>query len=428
MEIQINKVSDCQMELSVEVPPERWTEVVEDTFNEFRKSVKIDGFRRGKVPVGMVKKMYGPAIEAEAAEKAVEMFYKEALDKEDIHAIAPGEIKDVKLGKDEPFSFKAVVEVMPNLEITGFDNMSTFLEKIEIASDDIDAGMEVLREDYATVKPHDGAVEDGCIVIGDIQEIDSSGVPILTHNWKDISLEIGKSMFGPEADEMLLGKNTGETVLITAAAPATEKGEPVESRYNIEIKTINIKEKPELNDEFAKKLNDKFEGMGDLRDEMMKIMTDRANNRAKVKMFSRLVDHLIENNRVDVPPSMIEWYLDRMVADTKQQGREIDEKKFRENYHNSATRNMKWHLIRKHLIDVNELSSTEEDINKEIEEISSQGGGDIEILKTHFKQESHRARLKDDIEEKKVLDLLESKATITEQKVAYKDFIGEESR
>ena len=142
-------------------------------------------------------------------------------------------------------------------------------------------------------------------------------------------------------------------------------------------------------------------------------------------MFSRLVDYLIENNRVDVPPSMIDWYLDKMLEDAKQQGRNIDEVKFRENYLKSATRNMKWHLIRKHLIDINDLKATEEDFNKEVEEISNQGGGDPEILKTHFKQEKHRARLNDDIEERKVLDFLESKAKITPKKVAYKDFVGE---
>lgn len=426
MEVQVNKVNECQLELSIEVPVERWTEILGDAYSEYRTSVKIDGFRRGKVPLGLVKKLYGPAIEAEAAEKAVETFYREALDKEDIHAIAPGEIKDVDLGNDKPFKFKAVVEVMPVLDIKGIDSMSTYLEEVTVDSSDLESGLNIIRENNAKIIPHDEPISENCIVITDIQEVDISGVPILTHKWNDISLEIGKNMFGLEADEMLMGKTPGEKVIIEVPAPENESlSDKKAIRYSVEIKSVNRKELPELNDEFAQKVDSNYKNMNGLRDGMLSVMTKNANSRAKVKMFSRLVDYLIENNRVDVPPSMIDWYLDKMLEDAKQQGRNIDEVKFRENYLKSATRNMKWHLIRKHLIDINDLKATEEDFNKEVEEISNQGGGDPEILKTHFKQEKHRARLNDDIEERKVLDFLESKAKITPKKVAYKDFVGE---
>ena len=426
MEVQVNKVSECQLELSIEVPVERWTEILDNTYTEYRSSVKIDGFRRGKVPIGLVKKMYGPAIEAEAAEKAIETFYREALDKEDIHVLAPGEIKEPDFGNDKPFKFKALVEIMPTLDIKGIDSMSTYLEEVSVESSDLESGLEVLREQHSEIKPHEGPIAENCIVIADIQEIDTSGVLILTHKWNDISLEIGKNIFGPEADEKFIGKTPGETVIIEVTAPENESTRNEKTtRYSFNIKSVNIKELPGLNDEFAQKVNKEYKSLDDLRNALMSIMTKNSNSRAKVKMFSRLVDQLIDNNRIDVPPSMIQWYLDRMLEDAKQQNGNIDEVKFRENNMKSATRNMKWHLIRKHLIDTYNLQATEDDFNKEVEEISNQGGGDPEILKTHFRQEKHRARLDDDIEERKVLDLLESKTKITTKKVAYKDFVSE---
>lgn len=427
MKIKTNQINDYQFELEVEVPVERWMKVYNSTLNETRKSVKLDGFRKGKVPTSMIKKRFGPAIESDAADKAVQEFYREALDKEDIHAIAPGDIKDLDYGDDKPFTFKAVVEIMPSVEVEGLDKLKTYIDDIELTGDDVDAGIDVLREEHSIISSHSGPAEKGCIVKADVQEVDSAGIPVLTHNWEDISIEIGKESFGTEVDTELAGISAGEDKVI--AVPTKEQDEKGANKlihYKFSVKEIQRKELPEVNDEFAASLNEEFKNVADLRDKVTEMMTERANNRAKVKMFSRLVDFLIENNRLDVPPSMIDWYLDTMIEDAKRSGKEVDEEKFRDNYRNSAIRNMKWYLMRKAIIDENNLEATEDEMKEEITKIAEQGGGDIKILKTHFQNPKNRNRLKDDIEEKKVLDFLESKAQTTKKKISYKDFIAQD--
>lgn len=427
MKIQSNKINDYQFELEIEVPVERWIEVYNRTLNDARKSVKLDGFRKGKVPVGMVKKMFGSAIESDAADKAVQEFYREALDKENIHAIAPGDIKDLDYGDDKPFTFKAVVEIVPTVKVEGLDELKTYIDEIELTGEDVDAGIEVLREEHSIISSHDGPAERGCIVKADVQEVDSTGIAVLTHKWEDISIEIGKESFGTEVDEGLTGIAPGEEKVISV--PSKEKDETGANKlihYKFSVKEIQCKELPEVNDEFASSLNEEFKNVEDLRGKVMEMMTERANNRAKVKMFSRLVDFLIEHNRLDVPPSMIDWYLDTMLEDARRSGKEVNEEKFRENYRNSAIRNMKWYLMRKSIIDDNNLEATEEEMKDEIEKIAKEGGGDIKILKTHFQNPKNRNRLKDDIEEKKVLDFLETKAKTTKKKISYKEFIAQD--
>lgn len=426
MEVEVKQINTCQLELSVEVPSERWVALLDEAYREYGRSVKIDGFRRGKIPMGILKKMFGPAIEGEAAEKAVREFYREALEKENIHAISPADIEDVDFGRDKSFTFKALVEVMPEFEIKGLEEMKTFLEEVEIENEDIEAGMQVLREEQAMITSHDRPIEQGCLVMADIQELDSTGIPVLTHNWKDVTLEIGKGVFGSEVDEQIIGIESGENIIIPIlTGEKDEKGEPKKVNYRFDIKEIQRKELPEVDDEFASSINKDYKTVDDLRGGILELMRERANNRARVKMFSRLVDYLIENNRIDVPPSMLEWYLNRMLEDARQKNQELNEEKFKNDYRSSAIRNMKWYLLRRKIIEQSALNANDDEIENEIKNMSDRGGGDLEVLQTHFKMEKNRNRLKDDIEEQKVLNFLESKAGITLRKIPYREFSSE---
>ena len=423
MEVKTNKISDCQLELTIEVPYERYEKIMEGKYEKVRKSIKMNGFRTGKVPMGMIKRMYGQSIEAEAREDAVRQFYVEAVDQAGIAAIAPGDIKDLDFGKGKPFTFKAVVEIMPDTEIKDLDDLKTFLEEVSIKDDDVEAGLEVLREEHAVITPSDDPVNASSVVIADVHEVDPTGVPLLTHNWKDVTIDIGKNAFGPEVDEQLMNLNKEEQVIVSFKNEDERNKSGEDKYYLFDIKDIKAKNIPEVDEEFAKSINPEYDSVEKLRIGIKDYITRQSNSRAKVKMLNRLVEYLIENNRIDVPPSMLSSYLDRLLENARNKGEKIEEEEFRKRYEPSAIRNLKWYIMRKNLIEKQGLQASIEEVDAEIETAIEESGGDKDTLKEYFTDEKNREKVTDDIEERKVLEFLESKAKITTRKTDYKDFI-----
>ena len=427
MEVKTTKISDCKLELTVSVPREKWDSILKNTFSKYQSGVKLDGFRKGKVPLGMIKKMYGPAIEAQAAEDAVRQFYVEAVDQENIDAIAPGDISDVDFSDDNPFTFKATVEIMPEFEIQGLDDLKTFQDEVDIADDDVEAGIEVLRHEHATISISDEPANEKSVITADIQEVDQTGVPLLTHNWKDVTIEIGKNAFGPDVDEQLLEKNAGDEVTVSFKNEEAPEAEKKEVFYRFNIKEIKTKELPEIDEEFAQSISPEFDDVDKLHSGVKEHIVRQANSRARVKMFNRLVEYLIENNRIEVPPSMLEGYLEKLLANAEKNGEKIAKDDFKQKYEPSAIRNLKWFILRKNLIEQHQLHATEDEIDLEIDKIVQESGGTPDALKAYFKNPQNKEKVVDDIEERKVLEYLESTAKITRKKIDYKEFVNTDS-
>jgi trigger factor len=425
LKVSVEQVSSYEVEMTVEVPFERWNIALDEAYKDYRNLVKIDGFRKGKVPLGIVKKMYGPAIMQDTADKLVRQFYREAVEQENIEAVAPGDIVDLDFGEGKPFKFKAKMEIEPDIEAQGIENMECYLEEVEVDEDDIDTGIQILREEHAIEQSkEDSPIEDGDIITVDIQEVDRTGIPVLTHNWKDIPLKVGKKQFGAEADEYLIGAKAGDKITV----PFPEEGDPEKAEkglaYQFEVKQVKSITLPEVDDEFAKSVSEEFENVGILRERILENMKTSSSQRAKSRMFGRMVEYLIENNRVDVPPTMLDLYLERMFEEAKKDGEELDEEHFKETYRNSAIRNLKWFLLRKRIIQDNGLTATDEIIDEEINRIASETEYSKEMLEKVYSNPKQRDRLKDDIEEKRVLEFLEGKAKISYRKTSYKDFMG----
>lgn len=425
MEVTTTKISGSQLQIAVQIPRSEWTEYLQNYFEKSRKNIKIDGFRAGKVPMGLVKKMYGPGIEAAAADDFVKEYYTKALDYEKIDPIAPGEIAEVDYSGEESFSFKAIVEIMPILEIDGLDRMKTYLDEIDIVDDDVEAGIASLREEHAVLHPTDDAIGENSVIVADVQGVDRTGVPLLTHKINDLTIEIGKNMFGPELDTQLSGRNIGEQVTASFKSNSDDPSAEKEIYYRFDIKDIQRKELPEIDEEFAKTINPDFDSIDKLRTGIKEYLHKQANSRAKVKMINRLVQFLIENNRIDVPPSMLSNYLEKLLENAKKENGNIEGDDFKKKYEPSAIRNLKWYILRHNLIEKHNLQASEDEINQVVEQVIVETKGDPDTLRSYFKIYKNRRQIMDDIEERKTLEFLEKTGQITARKINYRDFINE---
>jgi trigger factor len=431
LEIKVNKPSNYQIEISVEVPEARWIDMLDRAYTQAQKDAKVDGFRRGKVPMGLIKKMFGSSIEAETANNAVDIFYKEALEREKIDPVSPGNITEIDFGEGKSFTFKALIEVMPLLEIAAFDQMATHLDVVEVTEEDLERGLDSMREERASLTPlkPEETIQLGDLIYVDMQELDAGGIPVLTHSYKRIPMEVGKNTLGFDSDGDFIGKKVGDTIFVFIDGEETQAGQPPQKvQYQIHIVEAHNKQRPEIDDEFAKSINPNFKNVEDLRHGVKGYISHQANSRAKVKMFNRLVDFLIENNRIDLPPSMLEDYLNRLFENAKKDKERLSEEEFKSHYRNYAIWNLKWFILRKNLIDQYNLQATAQDLENEIAGIAEKGGSTVNAIKEYFKDKKRLDQLQDDIEERRVLELLEKQAKITLRAINYREFLIESQK
>jgi trigger factor len=417
--------SNWQKKIRVQISADRVEPKLEETIRDFQKRAKIEGFRKGKVPRQLVRKMFGPQIESQVYQPFIADAYDKIFKDEKFDVISSPEIEHIKFDKNQGLTFEIVFDVRPQFKIEDFD-LTVEKVRFKVEKEDIEALLKELQEKNAMIYSADEAKE-GHFVIADLQEVDSSGVPILGQKFEKqtIWLEEGNEEITPQ----LLGSKPGDerTIRITLPEEAesgpeseiiTPSGEkafkPTEKLFRVDVKEIKERKLPELDDEFAKDLGD-YENIKTLKKELTKNLKERARYESENLFHQALVDELIKRNDIDVPPSMLQKYLDAVVEDMNKRSKEtIDEKLVREQYKSLAIRNIKWILLRNQLVEQEALTVTDDEIEThlqtQIEEkkISEEEVKKIRDDKQRF--EDYREQLLND----KVYTLLAERATIEE--------------
>ena len=184
---------------------------------------------------------------------------------------------------------------------------------------------------------------------------------------------------------------------------------------------------PSVDDDFLKLINPELGSVDDLRADVLKKINENFEERARQSFERELSDALIEKVGVETPPSMVENYLNNILEDVKKQnnGEPIEEEKVLETYRPSAERNLKWYLIRKKVINQEQINIERKDIDAEIEKLVSRSPNSEKEIRRFYKKPSNRQRIEDDMVEKKILEYLNQFAKVKEVEVNTKDIRGE---
>jgi trigger factor len=431
LNIQRESSGEHEITLTVTVDTAEMAERLDTALRDHQKRAKMDGFRPGKVPMNILKQRYGSAIRAQVVEDTIDETYKTALEQENLHPVAMGNIKDVQFNPDSPLVYKAVVPVAPEFTLADLSTLSVEREIVTIRDEDINQTLQDLREESGVLSPLEGEAKEGTIVECDLQELDTGGLPLVGKVWKDLKIEIGKSPFGPEVDQQLIGitANQSRQVVLKPQASPTQNDAPKEIRYQVTANALKNKELPELNDEFAHSIDDKVDTLDQLKDNIRKYWEGRTSREAQERFTNRLVDAVLKAHPFTLPKAMIDDYMDRLVESTKKSSRkdrEFDEKAFREQSRAGAIWNLKWMLVRRKLEEQESLTATDQDIEDAIKGAVEAGGNEDQIRMT-YKVPERRQELLSDLTERKILKWLEQKAIVTDRHITTDDFYGRKS-
>jgi trigger factor len=420
LDIQLKEINAYAREVTIDLPWEEIEPDFEKALKKFSKRIKLPGFRPGKVPRKILMKQFQPSIEANFVENSVNNYYLKALKEKEIIPVNMGSVSDVHFHFGEHFKFKVAFEIEPAVVIKKMRKTSLKVEKTVYILDDedIDLAINEMRQGQAKVITiEDGAKVDDFIVC-DLQEIDTSGVPIIGKKLETRYIKLGQIPFDGDNRKKLDGVKPGEKVRVSV--PIDEQG--TLGIYELSVKNVERQILPEIDEDFIKVADPEAKDMVDYRNRIRERLEEAYRNRSDEAFDRQLSDAMISHVNPDFPPSMAESYLEHMVEDVnKNNPGKVDKDKIKEMYKPISERNLKWYLIRNAIIKGQEFKVSKDDVQEEINRRKKASPEHIKELERYFKKPSNRQRLQDDLMEKNTLAYLKEFAKIKEVKVRTKD-------
>ncbi|GAA5416263.1 trigger factor [Paraliobacillus ryukyuensis] len=407
--------------LTVEVDAEQFDQALDQAFKKVVKDIQLPGFRKGRVPRGIFEQRFGvESLYQDAVDIILPQAYSNAIDETGIEPVAQPEVDVKQIEKGQPLIFSATVTVKPEVTLGDYKGLEVESQSVEVTDEDVAHELEHQREHQAElVVKEDGKVENGDTVVMDFEGF-VDGEAFEGGTAENHSLEIGSGSFIPGFEEQLVGKEAGEDTEVTVTFPEDYHAEELagkEATFKVKIHEIKAKELPEMDDEFAKDVDEEVETLDELKEKTRKRLEDQKQTEAENNKRESLINQASDNAEVDIPEAMVDSELDRMIREFEQrlqmQGMTMDmyyqfsgqdENALKEQMKEDAGKRVKTNLVLEAIANVEELEVTEEDVNKELEEMASMYQVDTEQLTQMLG--GNTDAIKEDLKFKKAIDFL----------------------
>ena len=412
MKVKLKEIDSYTRQVTVSVPWEDLESAFEAHIRRFSKKVRMPGFRKGKVPQKVVIQNFGPELEAEFAQDSIEIHYAEALQEHKIVPVNRAKIEDLQFSEGSSLNFKATVEVEPAIKLPKYNRKMKVKKNIYVPDNtDVDAYIEEVRRQFAEVRTIEEGSSDGHLLLVDMQEMDSSGVPIIGKKVEDRYIKVGDGVFGGTNLSRLTGLKVGDTTIVEAET--TKEGGL--TKYELTIKNVQEEVFPEMNEEFIKKIDSEATDETSFRENVMKRIQERLDRDAEGQLNEAIIDYFLQSTDLEPPPSMVDHYIEHSIEQAKSNnGETFDEDKYRNEARPSVVRSIKWILIRKALIKGEQLWIPDEEVDEHIDKILESTEDEKGQIRRYYKKSSNKEKLRDDLLDRSLFQKLKEYAKISE--------------
>jgi trigger factor len=409
--------------LTVEVNSERVDGALDQAFKKVVKTVNVPGFRKGKVPRPIFEQKFGvESLYQDALDILLPEAYSEAIEESAIEPVDRPDIDIDDMEKGKPLVFRATVTVKPEVKLGDYKGLEVEVAPVEVTDEDVDQEVKQLQEKNADlIAVEDGEVQEGDTVIMDFEGF-VDGEQFEGGKAENYSLEIGSGQFIPGFEEQLTGAKTGEDTEVNVEFPEDYHSEDLagkSAKFQVKVHDIKRKDLPELDDEFAKDVNEEHESFEDLKKDVRQKLEDSKKQESEAAMKDTLVEKATENAEIDIPQSMINTEVDRMLEEFGQrletqgmnmdmyyQFAQTDEEGMKAQFQDDAQKRVRMNLTLEAISNVEELEASEEDVNKEIEKMAGMYQRSADEIKQILAMQGGTDTLKADLKVRKAIDFL----------------------
>ncbi|MFQ7021938.1 MAG: trigger factor [Ruminococcus sp.] len=386
MSLQVEKLEKNMAKLTIEVSAEDLDKAMEKAYQKQKSRISLPGFRKGKAPRKMIESMYGKGVFMEdAVNSLVPQEYTKALGECDLEIVSQPEINVTQMEPGKALIFTADVAVKPEVTLGDYKGVEVPKSEITVTDEEVDA--EVKKEQDKNARTV--AVEDRAAANGDITTIDFEGfvdgVAFEGGKGTDYALTLGSGTFIPGFEDQLVGANTGDHVEVKVTFPEEYQAKELsgkEAVFQCDVKKIETKEVPELDDEFAKDVSE-FDTLAEYKEDVKKKLTEKKEKEARTAKENAAVDKAIENAQMDIPELMTKTECRQMMDDfsrrMQQQGLSMEQyfqftgqsmDKMMEDMKPQALKRIQTRLVLEKVAEAENIQPSEEEITEEIQKMA----------------------------------------------------------
>lgn len=420
MEAKMEKIDVNVVKFEVKVEADKFKEALTRAYKKNVKKFNVPGFRKGKVPMNVVKKYYGVEVLLEdAVNFAIEGSYANVLKENNVRPVDFPKVEVVQAEEGKDLIYTAEVTVYPEVELGAYKGLNVEKKTYEVTEEEVAAKLKEMQEKNARVEVKEGAIENGNIAVIDFKGF-IDGVAFEGGEGHDYSLEIGSGSFIDNFEEQLVGAKAGDKVEVNVTFPESYGKEELNgkpAKFEVEVKEVKAKELPVLDDEFAKEVSE-FETLEALKEDTTKKLEEANTARAEREYEEAILRSVVENAKMDIPAVMVEQEIDRMVQNLAQrlqyQGLTLeqyfqftgtDAEKMREYMKENAETKVKTELVLEALQKAEKMEVLDEELKEKASEVAKLYGANDEKM-VELLLQNQREALVADVMTSKVINFL----------------------
>ncbi|RUO38774.1 trigger factor [Aliidiomarina shirensis] len=434
MQVSVEATEGLERRITISVPAEKIDKEVKSKVQQQARTVRMDGFRPGKVPVSLVAKRFGPAIRQDVVMEQIQRHYIEALVQEKINpAGAPRfEPKVDEEGKD--LEFVAVFEVYPEVELKDLDKVSVEKPVATVTDADLEKMLETLQKQHATFEEvKRGAKEGDKVTFDFLGRVD--GEEFEGGKAENFELEMGQGRMIPGFEDGMKGLKAGAEKTIEVTFPEDYHAEDLKGKvaeFDLVIKAVNAPKLPELNDDFATQFGIGDGGIEALRAEVRKNMERELKNAVKNKVKQQVIKGLLAaNDDIPVPAAMKEQEVKVLRQQAMQRfggnGQNMPELPA-ELFSEQADERVKVGLLLGEVIRGNELKVDEARVQEMIENTASAYEDPQEVVAYYKENAEAKQQVENVVLEDQAIDFVLEKAKVTEKEFSFDEVMNPQAK
>ena len=318
MSLQVEKMEKNMAKLTIEVSAEDLDKAMQNAYQKAKGRISIPGFRKGKAPRKMIEQMYGKGVFLEdAANALIPEHYSKALAECDLEIVSQPKIDVTQVEPGKPFIFTAEVATKPEVTLGDYKGLEVPKSETEVTDEEVEAELKKEQEKNSrTITVEDRAAQNGDTATIDFEGF-VDGEAFEGGKGTDYPLTLGSNTFIPGFEEQLVGANTGDHVEVKVTFPEEYQAKELagkEAVFQCDVKKIEAKELPELDDDFAKDVSE-FDTLEEYKADIKKNLMEKKEADAKRQMEDEAVEKAVENASMEIPDAMVDTQVNQMLDD-----------------------------------------------------------------------------------------------------------------
>ena len=427
MLVSVEASGALERRMRVEVPAQQIDSKVAERLKRVGKTARLEGFRPGKVPAKVIAKRYGPQVRQEVISEVMQSSYAEALQKENLTHAGNPSIEPDQMDAGQDFSYVATFEVFPEFSLQGLDKIVIEVPDVNISDADVDQMLASLREQRGEWKTADKVAGEGDQVLVDFDgKID--GESIENGQGENVPVVLGGGQMLPDFDAALDGTKAGEEKTFDVAYPTDYPAEDLAGKtaqFSAVIKEVQVRELPEIDEDFAKAFGVEDGSVETLRAEVEKNMHAELATKTRADIKQQILDQMIEHNPIDVPQSLVDQEAHTLQQDAMRRlgVTEHADAPPIDNFLPGASRRVQVGLLMQEFLSSENITLDRSRLEDKMRELFAGYDGDDELIQNYLQQPQFVQQIEPMVLEDQAIEALRAKGSETSKPIAFKAYM-----